>query len=341
MEKELQNLRKAMDSSTHKGIHFTAIQKERIKAALPNDEVVTMEKPNFYYYIVTVLAASLFILFFYTDIVANLSTSNKVEQGSQQALENEWKVRNEYSKNGKKLFVVFPDPYLTAGKPYGYIFSFKEPFEVYEGKELEIYATKKESGKRMNLLPPTKITEPTSGYSTLGRFTAQLSLPESGIWKYEVFLDKKLYGDVVLAVGEKRFIPIDAPSFVNEGDFEKIDWNRKAVDLGHNIIGNKNKSGVIGANMPSIKRNQKWMWHLWGIEKPSGTDLTVVGFHRETETVHQILTYPSWTIELGGENNGADAHTPSSVNIPMAGEWAILLYVDGKLYDILVYNIKH
>jgi hypothetical protein len=45
-------------------------------------------------------------------------------------------------------------------------------------------------------------------------------------------------------------------------------------------------------------------------------------------------------IGLGGENNGADAHTPSSVNILKAGEWAILLYTDGKLFDILVYEIN-
>ncbi|MDQ0413374.1 MULTISPECIES: hypothetical protein [Mesobacillus] len=81
------------------------------------------------------------------------------------------------------------------------------------------------------------------------------------------------------------------------------------------------------------------MWHLWGIENPNETKLTVVGFHRETGTVHQILT-TGWTIELGGENNGADAHAPSSVSNSMAGKWAILLYVDGKLFDVLVYNIK-
>lgn len=93
-----------------------------------------------------------------------------------------------------------------------------------------------------------------------------------------------------------------------------------------NIIGNENKSGVIGADMPIININQKWMWHLWGVEEPLETDLTVVGFHRDTRTVHQIIT-TGWTIGLGGENNGADAHAPSSVNIPKSGEWGnISLY---------------
>lgn len=140
-------------------------------------------------------------------------------------------------------------------------------------------------------------------------------------------------------VESKSTLPEDIPNFVKKSDFEKVDWDRKAVTFNDNIIGNENKSGVIGANMPSININQKWMWHLWGVEKPKETELTVVGFHRETGTVHQIIT-TGWTIDLEGGNNGADAHAPSSVNIPKSGEWAILLYTDGKLFDKLVYDIN-
>lgn len=131
----------------------------------------------------------------------------------------------------------------------------------------------------------------------------------------------------------------DLPSFVEESHFGKVDWNKKAVKFNGNIIGNENKSGVIGADMPSLNNNQKWMWHLWGIESIGQTKLTVVGLHRETNSIHQILS-TGWTINLGGENNGADAHVPSSVNIPQPGEWAILLYTDGELFDILVFDIN-
>lgn len=120
-------------------------------------------------------------------------------------------------------------------------------------------------------------------------------------------------------VESKLILPKDIPNFVEESDFDKVDWDRKAVMFNDNIIGNENKSGVIGADMPSINIDQKWMWHLWGVENLRDTELTVVGFHRETGTVHQIIT-TGWTIGLGGENNGADAHAPSSVNIPKSGE---------------------
>ncbi|WP_336046503.1 hypothetical protein [Solibacillus ferritrahens] len=138
---------------------------------------------------------------------------------------------------------------------------------------------------------------------------------------------------------EKELIlPATIPSFVQKSDIETIDWDRKAVKFGDSgMIGNENKSGVIGAGMPSLN-GQKWMWHLWGTENATNTELTVVGFHRESGTVHPILI-DGWSLKLGGENNGADAHIPSSVKIPKSGEWAILLYTNGELFDTVVYNI--
>ncbi|WP_377890719.1 hypothetical protein [Alkalihalobacillus sp. R86527] len=130
-------------------------------------------------------------------------------------------------------------------------------------------------------------------------------------------------------------IPDEAPEYVQEEDFEEIDWEKKAEPFGsRNIIGNENKSGVIGMDQPSLE-GQKWMWHLWGVEE---AELTVVGYHRESGTVHQILD-EAWTIPVMGENNGADSHAPSSVKVPKKGEWAMLLYLDEKLFDTLVYEI--
>ncbi|MGM0837903.1 MAG: hypothetical protein ACQEV7_17325 [Bacillota bacterium] len=130
-------------------------------------------------------------------------------------------------------------------------------------------------------------------------------------------------------------MPEDIPNFVQESDIKLIDWNRVAEPFGRNLVGNENKSGVIGMDMPSLEE-QKWMWHLWGT---AAEELTVVGFHRETKTIHPLLINGNgWTTELGRENNGADVHIPSSVKIPERGEWAILLYADGELFDVLVYE---
>lgn len=133
-------------------------------------------------------------------------------------------------------------------------------------------------------------------------------------------------------------LPKDLPDFVQESDFKLIDWDKKAVEFGERgIIGNEDKSGVIGANMPSLN-TQKWMWHLWGIAEGRDTKLTIVGYHKDSKTVHPILV-DGWTLGLGGPVNGADAHRPSSVKIPKPGEWAILLYVNESYFDTLIYDI--
>ncbi|WP_096187213.1 hypothetical protein [Evansella halocellulosilytica] len=108
--------------------------------------------------------------------------------------------RPNYVENDELLFRVSPDPGLRAGESFGYLFHFSEPFETYEGKELAIYAYHEETEERVIAVSPRKVTEPSSGYSSLERFTANFELPIGGLWRYEVELDGELYGDVILSV---------------------------------------------------------------------------------------------------------------------------------------------
>ena len=111
-------------------------------------------------------------------------------------------IRDIYVKDGKVLLMVAPDPSLSAGKPYGYLFDFTAPFETFKGKELAIFAYHKETGEKITGLPPETIKEPSTGYSTLERFTATFAVPKSGLWRYEVVLEGEFYADVVLVVKE-------------------------------------------------------------------------------------------------------------------------------------------
>jgi hypothetical protein len=337
MESKLNQLKKAMDSTTHKGQHFTEFQKNKIRRSLHDDFHKKKNRPNpFVVFVVTAFAICLGVFFILTELKIHPDTDqiNGISKTS-------WDIRHEFKKGGKIIFSIFPDPDLQERKTYGYIFNFTEPFNKYEGKKLSISAIHKETGERTQLLAPQKITEPSSGYSSLQRFTASFHVPDSGIWKYEVYLDGSFYGDVIVKVYENEMrysLPDDLPDFVKEKDFENINWNRKAAVFGRNLIGNEDKSGIIGADMPSLT-TQKWMWHLWGTD---ASELTVVGFHKKSKTVHPILNNGYiWTIDLGGENNGADVHTPSAVTIPEKGEWAFLLYTDEKLFDVIVLEIDN
>lgn len=140
---------------------------------------------------------------------ANLTEEHKIEgmlirtkdfwsSLSKENIEN----RDIYVKDGKVLLLVAPDPALSAGKPYGYLFHFKAPFETFKGKELAIYAYHKETGEKITGLSPETIKEPSTGYSTLERFTTTFSVPKSGVWRYEVVVDGEFYADVVFTVKE-------------------------------------------------------------------------------------------------------------------------------------------
>ncbi len=336
MENKLNELKKAMDSTTHKGRHFSEFQKHKIRNAVHASRSFQTKGPNrIIIFIMTTVAICLIGFFVSTELLVQ-------KNGTTNWSPNTWKVTHDYKESNKLIFSIFPDPELRADMPNGYIFSFKEPFDTFKGKELSISAVHKETGKRVEALSPQKIKEPSPGYSSLQRFSTSFQVPYSGLWRYEVYLDGKAYGDVVVSVGEKIeespiTLPDDIPDYVQKSDFDNINWDRKATIFERNMIGNENKSGIIGADMPSLT-GQKWMWHLWDTE---ASELTVVGYHRESETVQPVLNNgESWSIPLGGENNGADVHAPSAVTIPERGEWAFVLYADGELFDVVVLEIE-
>ena len=334
MNSKLENLKKAMDATTHKGPLFTEIQKRNIQAAIHLEKKENQRPNRFMIFSLSAAAITIMIILFSTQLLPMPANNPGSYPPSL-----EWEVREEFVEDGVEKFAVFPEPQLTAGQNSGYLFSFREPFDTYKGKELSIDAYNGKTGERINVVPPEKITDPSPGYSSLQRFTARFEIPYAGVWRYEVLLDGQSYGDVVLTVGDEEgiMLPVDIPSFVEQQDFEAIDWERKAVNFSGGIFGNENKSGVIGADMPSLTP-QKWMWHLWGNQS---SDLTVVAFHKVSKTVHPILDNGwKWTVELGGPVNGADAHVPTSVTIPEPGEWAILLYDGDVLFDVLVFDIK-
>ncbi|WP_148359469.1 hypothetical protein [Peribacillus simplex] len=137
-------------------------------------------------------------------------------------------------------------------------------------------------------------------------------------------------------------LPKDIPSFVKVKDFEEIDWGRKAIefDTGErsDMFGNKNKLGIIGPELKP-KEVEKWLWHFWGID--SG-EFTVVGYNQDTSKISPVLSDGTWSGNGigGGKLNGADASNPSNVVLPEAGKWALLVYIDGKLFDTLVTDIN-
>ncbi|KWW20662.1 MULTISPECIES: DUF4871 domain-containing protein [Peribacillus] len=140
----------------------------------------------------------------------------------------------------------------------------------------------------------------------------------------------------------KQNLSNDAPGFVAEEDFEEVDWEMTAAEFDTNtgsaMSGNENKVGIIG---PELKANeiQKWLWHFWGMDEGP---LSLVGYHKESKDISPVFSEGVWSRNGigGGKINGADASLPTNVVLPKAGKWAILVYIDGQLFDTLVIEVN-
>ncbi|UTR10073.1 hypothetical protein MM300_19685 [Evansella sp. LMS18] len=93
------------------------------------------------------------------------------------------------------LFRMVPDPELTAGEEFEYVFSFFEEYEVYDGKEVAITAKHQDTEESVTLAEPQKRSE-----EEMERLEVSVTLPEGGFWTFEVSLDGELYGDVEIFV---------------------------------------------------------------------------------------------------------------------------------------------
>ncbi|MBD3107714.1 hypothetical protein IEO70_04980 [Bacillus sp. AGMB 02131] len=106
---------------------------------------------------------------------------------------------------------------------------------------------------------------------------------------------------------------------------------------GYEMIGEEGKIGFIYDSEVTKfypDKEQKYMWHLWGKERLSGkTAFKVVATSKEKE---EIIILEG---ELGGPNNGADAHTPSMLKLPEPGMWKLDAYVEEELFGTIFVEV--
>lgn len=229
-----------------------------------------------------------------------------------------WAVRSHYVKDGVRLFTINPDPQLSAGKTYGYMINFTAPFEQFEGKMLTIRAVHKETGMVVTATPHIMIEERSSGYSSLDRFITSFGLPLAGLWRYEVELDGILYGDAVMSVAEPSW---EVSPLFTSGTYE--------------LRGIPNKVGFIDVGFIAGRVN-KYMWHFWGSEYELNGNFKVKALKKGTRQLIDVFSADY----LGGKNNGADRHIPSSMSLPTSGRWQLLAYMNDQLFGSIVVDVK-
>ncbi|MFB5083302.1 hypothetical protein [Symbiobacterium thermophilum] len=122
-----------------------------------------------------------------------------------------------------------------------------------------------------------------------------------------------------------------AGAWETTGTFEVPAVAADGTAFSYTMRGHEGQFGFIDSPFVAGKTD-KYMWHFWGNQEDFlYKTLEVTGVNRRGQRV------PVLTSTLGGEHNGAVAHTPSMMSLPTPGLWRLEVRVDGNhLGDIVV-----
>jgi Domain of unknown function (DUF4871) len=136
----------------------------------------------------------------------------------------------------------------------------------------------------------------------------------------------------------------EPPVKIDEQLLSKTSWETSSTfeSSGFKMLGKPQKVGIIYEPFESGK-TKKYMWHFWGNNIPSGK-LTVLGLKEGTKTVKPVLELDGYLVwasrELGGANNGADAHIPSNLKVNGPGKWKLFIFIGETYIDYIVIDVR-
>ncbi|PZD97247.1 hypothetical protein DNH61_02480 [Paenibacillus sambharensis] len=115
------------------------------------------------------------------------------------------------------------------------------------------------------------------------------------------------------------------------------------------LIGVEGTIGILGPEFIANKVN-KYMWHFWGTsDELALRPFRVEAINLNTEQKVKALVENGGTPQeelvweydsIAGPNNGADAHVPSNLKLPLAGIWQLDAYLGGKHKGSIVVEVN-
>lgn len=235
-----------------------------------------------------------------------------------------WMPRRAYYSEGKKLLDSAAGGEYPAGQYNGIWWNFYTPFEQIKDSRIRIDATH-QSGWKQSELKETVFSERGMEYvwkdgsqENFSRISSRFALPLAGLWRFDIYIDGNLWGDVVYDVPDAAWE--ESPTFPS-GAFM--------------LRGVEGKVGIIDPGFIAGKGN-KAMWHFWGNESELKGGLIVLGVQKNMTQPIEIYRSNG----LGNAHNGADAHNPSLMTMPTPGLWRLMAYIDGTLFGSVVINVK-
>ncbi|KRE44973.1 DUF4871 domain-containing protein [Paenibacillus sp. Soil522] len=107
---------------------------------------------------------------------------------------------------------------------------------------------------------------------------------------------------------------------------------------GLEMQGIEGKIGILGSEFIAGKPN-KHMWHFWGTKEELSANFRVEAVNTNTGEKINPFTLDNPT-PIGGPNNGADGHVPSSMELPEPGVWQLDAYLDANLFGSITVEVK-
>ena len=102
----------------------------------------------------------------------------------------------------------------------------------------------------------------------------------------------------------------------------------------YTLRGEEQKIGFIDAAFKAGEE-QKYMWHFWSEDKNLDGAFKVLAVKETDDDEILVFEAPG----LGGSNNGADAHLPSTMSLPEEGMWRLDAYIDDRLYGSIFVRV--
>jgi len=223
---------------------------------------------------------------------------------------------------------LFPGGDLVAGKPAGARWIINKSIAELEGRKVTITATQLPTGLVIEELPEITVGgsqfNPTRAYSigddiSKTQIVTDMALPIGGKWRFQMLIDGSVNGEADLDVPEGDW---DLSPTFKSGTFE--------------MTGIKEKLGFIYPGFIEGKGN-KYMWHFWGTDEELKGDFQVYGLK---ESSSELISVFSGTLRPS-PHNGADASLPSSMTLPTAGKWKLIVTINGRWFENVTVQVEN
>lgn len=227
-----------------------------------------------------------------------------------------WAVKSTAVQNGKELFSTVPNTNFTAGMRGTLSLQWNEP-EAIMDKKVTIIATSWKGGDPVVLMDNQTVTaRPQSSGGPLRFSLANFGLPLGGLWRLDMKIDDVPYGHTVLNVPDFPWSPSSRTKLI-----EQDGWLDKQMAL-------EGPDFIAGST-------NRYTWYFLGSRRITGT-FKVEAIEQNT-TKRLVLFEAS---SLGAPKYGAAATISSSLSLPTPGNWRLTTYIDGKIFDSLVVEVK-